>query len=434
MTDDEFGPLDYEDDERAVGSGGRSALRVVRPGEGSYGLDRDSKGKVVKTVANAAMVLQRSPEWAGLRFNEFSHEAMLSGAPVIAGFDPPRDGALDDYGCVFASQWLGMTREIRLSPTQVGLACVVASKGAGRAHHPVREYLLSLAWDGVPRIDSWLTRYAGVEATGYSSAVGRMWLIAAVARVMLKRSICKTMLIFEGQQDAGKSTLLRNLCPNPEWFSDTPMDLGNKDQYQVLRGKWIVEIPELDGFRGKEATRIKSFVSSPVDNYRKSFGVKNEDVPRQCIFAGTTNEEHYFHDHTGNVRFWPVRVGKIDLAGVEQDRDQIWAEARDAYMDGALWHITDPATLREARAEQEEREEEDVWIAKLREWIDSPLGRSECSAGVTTSRVLECAVSVPTRDQDRASQSRIGVLMKKVGFQRAAGSSRPRKYVIVREE
>ena len=449
----DFGPEVYEgveDDEplREVtggddGSSGRRKrkghLRVAgRAPEWQAGLDLTAEGKLKPTVGNAAVILQNCKEWEGLRYDEFRGEPTCAGAPVIPGFAQPKDGPLDDYSIAHISQWLGLRWRLSLGPNATASAALVASKGAGRAFHPVRDYLRALEWDNVRRVDYWLTTYAGVAPSEYSSAVGRMWMIAAVARVMQRISICKTMLIFEGGQDKGKSTLLRRMTPREEWFSDTPIDLGaGKDQYQSLRGKWINEIPELDGFKGKDATRIKSFVSSPVDNYRKSFGKTNEDVPRQCIFAGTTNEEHYFHDSTGNVRFWPVRVasvGPIDFVAIERDRDQLWAEALSYYMDGKEWHITDARIAKLAREEQAEREEEDVWAAKVGEWVESPLGKADATKGVTTSKVLQDALGVLVKDQDRASQTRVGVLLRKFGFERVVGSSRPRKYRLVERE
>jgi putative DNA primase/helicase len=262
-----------------------------------------------------------------------------------------------------------------------------------------------------------------------------MWLIAAVSRVMKPGSICKTMIILEGRQNAGKSTLLRRLCPRPEWFSDTPIDVGaGKDQFQSLRGKWIIEIPELDGFKGKDAHRIKSFISSPSDNYRKSFGKTNEDVPRQCVFAGSTNETHYLTDGTGNVRFWPVLVGEMDYDGIERDRDQLWAEAFSLYVDGKHWHITDPRVEELARQETEAREEEDVWLAPVRAWATGPIGRVECGRGVSIADVLLRALEVPKKDQSRAHQTRAGAVMKKIGFRQLGGRARPRLYVLGTEE
>lgn len=428
---DDWGPDEYTDGEGEA-TGKRPALRIAAAAPDWHaGLTVGKGDRVQETVGNAAIILQRSTDWDSLKYDEFRGEPTLGRAPVVPGLDPPRPGPLDDYSVAYLAQWLALRWRMKIGPVTAGLAAMVASKGKGRAVHPVREYLRGVEWDGVPRVDRWLSEYAGAAENLYTAAVGRMWMIAAVARVMQRISICKTMLILEGAQDAGKSTLLRRLCPVPEWFSDTPVDLGGgKDQYQSLRGKWIVEIPELDGFRGKDATRIKSFVSSPVDNYRKSYGKTNEDVPRQCVFAGTTNEEHYLHDSTGNVRFWPVRMGAIDFVAVERDRDQLWAEAMVYYLDGAEWHISDMTLVGLAKAEAAEREEEDAWSSAVAQWIGSPLGRANALRSVSTSDVLEYAIELRPKDHDKSAQTRIGILMKKFGFKHIVGTYKPRMYRI----
>lgn len=397
-------------------------------------LKTDKKGNIENTFGNAVVILMRSDEWRGLRFDEFRGEPFLVNAPEVPGFDKPKDGPLDDYSVAHMWQWISLRFGIGIGITVLETAALVASKAKGRAYHPVRSYLKALEWDGVHRLDSWLTDYAGVVSNEYTSAVGRMWLIGAVARTMKPGSICKTMPILEGAQDSGKSTLLRNICPKPEWFSDTPIDIGKQgaDKYQVLRGKLIVEIPELDGFRGKDARSMKAFISSPVDNFRASFGKRNQDVPRQCVFAGTTNEERYFHDMTGNVRFWPVRVGAINVEGLLAVRDQLWAEALDYYMHGAPWHIIDESTIAIARSEQEAREEEDPWLGPVSEWLRNPLNAHIVSNGFTSHQVLSGALDMHKDKQDRSAETRIGSVLKKFKYSNANSADRPRKYSLMK--
>lgn len=398
-------------------------------------LDLTKKNEPENTVANATAILQRSPEWRGLRFDEFRSEPVCTGFPDVPLIDRPKDGPLDDYGVTHITQWLALNFGVRLGTRSVAEAAESASKAKGRAFHPVREYLRGLEWDSVKRIDSWLSTYAGVPASAYAAAVGRMWLISAVARAMQKRAIVKSMLILEGPQNAGKSTLLRTLCPNEEWFSDTPIDLGKAgaDKYQALRGKWIVEIPELDGFRGKDSRSIKSFVSSPVDNYRASYGKKNQDVPRQCVFAGTTNEDRYLQDKTGNVRFWPVRITRASLSELERDRDQLWAEAMACYQDMHHWHITDETLAKLAREEVEKREEDDPWMGALVGWLRTPVGRLNALGGVTNDEVLQLAMNMPKERQDKGAQTRLGILMRDIGFKEVPGRHRPRLYTITED-
>lgn len=220
---------------------------------------------------------------------------------------------------------------------------------AGRhRYHPVRAYLSSIkgTWDGVPRLRTWLKRACHAEAPDdgmktdqYLARVGSWMLMAMCARVL--RPGCKYdyMVIFEGKQGWGKSTLSNVL--GGDWFADTGLVLGDKDAYQNLQGVWVYEIGELDSFSKAEVTKVKQFASSQKDRFRASFDRRPRDYPRQVIFIGTTNEDHYLTDLTGNRRFWPVRVGApIDIEWVRANRDQLFAEALQALDDGHRFHPT----------------------------------------------------------------------------------------------
>jgi virulence-associated protein E len=197
---------------------------------------------------------------------------------------------------------------------------------------PVREYLDGLKWDGVPRIDGWLTRYCGADDTPLNRAFGRKWLVAGVRRVRQPGCKFDTMLVLEGYQGQGKSTLLLILAGGDENFSDAEI-IGDdkKEQQEAVQGVWIYEIGELEGMTKHDVTSIKLFLSKTHDRARPAFGRARVDRARRCVFAGTTNDDKYLRDTTGNRRVWPVKVrGLIDLDAVRRDRDQLWAEAATA--------------------------------------------------------------------------------------------------------
>src|SRR5262249_24412629 len=159
-----------------------------------------------------------------------------------------------------------------------------------------------------------------------------MWrtMIAAVARAMKPGAKHDVMPILVGPQGIFKSTFWRTLASDP-WFSDSRFVVGHRDAYLVLRGRWFVEMPELDALRrARDAEEIKAFLSSPVDRYRDPYGRTMADNPRTAIIVGTTNDDGFLSDPTGNRRFWPMRVGKIDVDWVAAHRDQLWAEAAHA--------------------------------------------------------------------------------------------------------
>ncbi len=201
--------------------------------------------------------------------------------------------------------------------------------------HPVRKYLEGLEWDGEKRLPTWIKRVcmggelppdASAGLDRYLARAGVFFIMGMCARVMSPGVKFDYMLILEGMQGLRKSTLLRVLAG--EYFADTGLVLGDKDSYQQLQGRWLYEFSELDSFNKSDVTKIKSFIASSSDYFRASFDRRARDYPRQVVFGGSTNEDHYLTDPTGNRRFWPVRVRQvIDIDWVIANRDQLFAEA-----------------------------------------------------------------------------------------------------------
>lgn len=205
-----------------------------------------------------------------------------------------------------------------------------------RRYHPLREQLEAIQgrWDGERRLGTWLRRACLVEdeydeadpLQQYLSRVGAWLIMAICARVLTPGCKFDYMVIFEGAQGVGKSTLARIL--GGDFFADTGLVLGDKDSYQNLQGISVYEWGELDSLNKSEVTKVKQFISSMTDRFRASFDRRPKDYPRQVVFIGTTNEDHYLTDPTGNRRFWPVRVTRvIDVEWLRQNREQLFAEA-----------------------------------------------------------------------------------------------------------
>ena len=254
----------------------------------------------------------------------------------------------------------------------------VAKVTDDRSYHPIREYIDSLPqWDEVPRVDTLLIDYLGADDNEYVRAVTRKTLCAAIARVLNPGSKFDSMLVLNGPQGVGKSTLISKLAG--EWFSDSLnlSDTKDKTAAEKLQGYWILEIGELAGLRKAEVETLRSFISRQNDIYRASFGKRATPHLRQCVFFGTTNAESgYLRDTTGNRRFWPVKTpgGKAkhswQLSAYEIQ--QVWAEALVYVKKGEKLYL-DNAVEKLAKAEQREALESDEREGLVREYIDTLL-------------------------------------------------------------
>ena len=158
-----------------------------------------------------------------------------------------------------------------------------------------------------------MTTYLGAEDTPLNAAIGRIVLIAAVRRVREPGVKFDTILVLEGEQGVGKSTVIRVLAGSENFSDQDILTLDGKAQMELLEGVWLYELCELEGLSRAETSKVKAFASRSVDHGRPAYARFKETRPRQCVFVGTTNDDQYLRDMTGNRRFWPVKVDKIDL-------------------------------------------------------------------------------------------------------------------------
>ncbi len=222
------------------------------------------------------------------------------------------------------------------------VADVIERVARDAVYHPIRQYLQGLQWDGKHRLQVALVEYftATAAPADYLGIVFRKFLVQCVARVMRPGCQADATLVLESPQGYGKSRAVRIFARN--WGCENlPHDLGSKDAAGQLAGAWLVELAELAALKRSDIEAMKSFLTRCVDRYRPSYARRTADVPRQCCFIATTNEEAYLRDRTGNRRFWPVRCGRIDLDALERNVDQLWAEAFAAYIAGDPWHPSD---------------------------------------------------------------------------------------------
>jgi predicted P-loop ATPase len=190
---------------------------------------------------------------------------------------------------------------------------------------PVRDYLDALRWDGKPRLDGWLRTYCGIADTALNRAIGRKVLVAGVRRVRQPGCKFDYIMVLEGTQGAGKSTMLKLLAGEENFTDSEILGYEKREQQEAVQGIWIYEIAELDGLHKSDVTKVKLFASKTVDSARPAFGRSRVDRPRRGIFVATTNDETYLRDTTGNRRFWPVGwIEKIDLVAISFGPKRLW--------------------------------------------------------------------------------------------------------------
>ena len=275
--------------------------------------------------------------------------------------------------------------------------------------HPVRDHLEILKWDGTARVENWLVRYLGAPETPYIQAVGRMFLISMVARVFDPGCKADYMQVLEGPQATLKSTTCRIL--GGAHFSDSLPDvMAGKDVSQHLRGKWLIEVSEMDAMSRAETTLLKAFITRQVEQYRPPYGRQLVSVKRSCVFGGTINSAAYLRDDTGARRFWPVRCGAtLRLDSLKRDRDQLWAETIVRYQKGEPWWLDAPDLTKAAAEEQEERYSADPWEEPIHRWILSQVE-------ITTADVLSFALQKRADQWTRADEMRVAAILNRLGW------------------
>jgi predicted P-loop ATPase len=383
----------------------------------------DKDGGVRPILSNLILYLRHHPEWEGvLGYDEFAAQSVIRKRPPWG--DEAPDAPWTDHHEALVRVWF-QREDINAAQGDVGRAVQVAARD--NPFHPVREYLESLVWDGVPRIEQWLISYLHADDTPYMRAIGPRFLISAVARIYKPGCQVDHAPVLEGPQGQLKSSALRALAVRDNWFTDRLSPVSSKDAAQEAAGVWIIEIAEMDALFRASGGAKKSYLTRRVDRFRPPYGKHQTRHLRQCVFAGTINPElgGYLTDATGARRLWPFAChGMIDQAGIACDRDQLWAEAIVRYKAGAPWWLETPALEALATAEQKLRFKGDVWAKPIKEWI----GRRD---DVSLAEVAEHALRIQPQDLTHSAEIRVAKILDQLGFKQVRarkGNQRSYRY------
>lgn len=340
-------------------------------------LDVDRKGNIYGTIDNICLILENDPYFKGrIAFDDFEK-------CEVAVRDLPwrkinwLNRRLIDRDDANIRHYLEKAYGIsHLSKTKDAMQ-VWAQK---TVFHPIRDFLQSIEWDGIQRVDSLLIEYQGAENNEYTRTVTRKALVAAVARVMRPGIKFDTILTLVGEQGLKKSSLIAKL--GKQWFSDSfsfsQLTKNETKACEQIQGVWLVEIPEMSGMAKAEVETVKHFVSKTEDRFRVAYGHRTENFPRQCIFFGTTNKFDFLKDPTGNRRYWPVQVmvtepeKNVFTDLTDYEINQIWAEALQIYNDGENLHLSE-RMVEIAKAVQQKHTEEHPWMNIIQDYLDTKL-------------------------------------------------------------
>lgn len=322
----------------------------------------DDNGRVKSTLDNMLKILVHDQALSGrIAFDRFASRYVAKGAlpwNMTPGTRLWTDA--DDAGL----RWYLENKYDVTGRDKVQDAMIMCAEQNG--FNEVLDYLNSLKWDGIERLDKLFIDYLGAEDNVYTRAVARKSLTAAVARAYEPGCKYDTMPILIGRQGAGKSTLIRTM--GKKWYADGLSTFEGKEAAENIQGKWIIEAGEMAGYTRAEENASKQFLSRQVDVFRQAYGRRTQEYPRRCVFFGSSNQYEFLKDITGNRRFWPVDIEaqkptKNVYVNLPSEVDQIWAEAVVRYKNGESLIIEDneaalkiAETAREAHMESNSKQ------------------------------------------------------------------------------
>ena len=302
-------------------------------------LEADRKGNYPATYENLLLVMRNDPRLKGVfARNEFSDKLVLRRLP-------PWRKPGDDYALVRDDDEENLRVYLASAPWQMEsrqkISDVLGVVSRENAFHPVKEFFKGLVWDGDERLETLFIDFLGALDTPLTRTLTRKMFVAAVRRVYHPGTPFDQICVLAGDQGIGKSKILEALAVCPDWFSCSlpPLEHGTKEAEAHTRGKLFIEIGELEAIRRAEVETLKNFISTSVGKFRPAFGKNEVSRPRQCVFWGSTNEQQFLKDASGERRFWIIPAGeerpKYPLSGNPRTVDgfpQLWDELDDGYI------------------------------------------------------------------------------------------------------
>lgn len=372
---------------------------------------RNDNGGIVACAKNLQMALH-DPRVSGvrIRFDEFRAEVMLAGP------------AAEDWRSFTDADYTRLT--IHLEAGGFGkiakemLRDVVWLVADENRFDSAREWIGTLQYDGRARIDTFLARYMGADDTPYTRAVSRYLWTALAGRVLSPGCEAPMVPVFIGEQGAGKTRAVKALSPALDFFTELNLAERDAEASRRMRGRLVIELGELRGLHTKDAESIKAFISRTHEEWRVLYKEFNTTFARRFLFVGTTNQNEFLGDETGERRWLPARVGRCDVAAVQRDVLQLWAEGRDTFLKSGIdWAEAEAL----ARGVHHEHKISDPWLPAVESWLSTPDEVGE--DGIPAAReflhiadVLQGAIRLAVDRIGRREELRIGKILRELGY------------------
>lgn len=365
------------------------------------GIELDGKGKPLVTISTVKKMLEYHPVWKNKIWFDNFHLKILTNwrtSSIVEWSD------LDDLKVceIFQNSFKmhKMTGQI--------INCGVQLYAHENQKNEPRDWINEQKWDGTERIREFFIKGLGSKDTLYTRQASQNFCIAMVARVFEPGIKFDHMVILEGEQGKQKSTALQAIAG--KWFGESTEHITSKDFAICLQGKLIIEIAELSAFSAAEVEAVKKVITIQSDRFRPPYGRGMVTYPRTSVFVGTTNKDDYLQDSTGARRFWPVRIGQVDINYIKENRAQLFAEALVRFREGLeYWVMPDDET----KAEQESRREKDHFEDVLKDWIT---GNWHDQVSLDPAKIYE-TLGFSTEKIDKRIQNRVGKVMRVLGWE-----------------
>jgi predicted P-loop ATPase len=401
--------LSLEPPQQLINGGGVSAIQKAQ-------FRRDQNGMIVATTLNVCAAVG-NPPFSGyyIGLDEFRDEIMFHWG----------DGTWQSFSDVHYTK-------IRKNLCRQGFKEIKKELIRDAVHEVAHdntfdsaiEWLESLKWDGVRRINKFTADYLGSENTPYTRAVSHYMWTAMAGRVLSPGCKVDMVPILVGEQGLKKSSAIAALVPHHQFFCEISFNEQEDNLARKMRGTLVAEIAELRGLQTKDEESIKAFVARQHEKWTPKYKEFTSTFPRRLILIGTTNKDEFLSDDTGNRRWLPLKVTQCNCVKIEEDREQLWAEAAALYKkSGIAWKEAESL----GQLEHHKYKTVEPWEEPIAAWLKSThqlngfKGEEPARiiGGFTTYEVLKFALGIDDSRQNKAGQMAVARVLKKFGYSNA---------------